>query len=111
MNKDNKTKPVSLLEVGDNYVQASWSHPDSNTEIIGIYRFDTDTESWVMDQPLRGPWSVIKGGVVVNDSSIAATAFMDASGHAMALFTLLRTDGVKIAKELWQKAGGTVYDL
>ena len=96
------------MEVGDNYVQATWSHPDSSTEIIGIYRFDTE---WKMDQPLRGPWSVVQGGEVVDDPTIAVEAFRDTSYHAMGLFRRLQTDGVSGAKAAWAAEGGTVYDL
>ena len=105
------TKPVSLLEVGDTYVQATWTHPDSSTEIIGIYRFNSDTESWSMDQPLRGPWSVVRGGEVVDDPNLAVEAFRDTSYHAMGLFRRLQMDGVMGAKASWAEAGGTVYDL
>lgn len=104
----NKTKPVSLLEVGDNYVQASWSHPESSTEIIGIYKFNG---TWQMDQPLRGPWSVVKGGEVVDDPTIAVEAFRDTSYHAMGLFRRLQADGVSGAKAAWSAEGGNVYDL
>lgn len=106
-----KTQPVSLLEVGDEYVQATWRHPDSSTEIIGIYRFNPATEAWQMDQPLRGPWSVVQGGEVVDNPNIAVEAFRDTSYHAMGLFRRLQTDGVSGAKAAWSAEGGNVYDL
>lgn len=113
--KDNQTKPTSLLEVGDTYIQASWSHPESSTEIIGIYRFQEDelnsSSHWVMDQPLRGPWSIVKEGKVTQDPSIAVQAFQDTAYHAMALLLCLSSDGIRKTKEAWAKRGGIVYDL
>lgn len=111
--KDNQTQPTSLLEVGDTYIQASWSHPESNTEIIGIYRFQEDEGSphWVMDQPLRGPWSIVKDGKVIQDPSIAAQAFQDTAYHAMALLLCLSSEGIRKTKEAWAKRGGIVYDM
>ena len=79
---ENKTTPKSLLEIGDDYVQATWQHPDSNTEIIGIYRYKEEGQ-WVMDQPLRGPWTVSKDGEVYNDYKLSKEAFRDVSVHAM----------------------------
>ena len=110
---DNQTTPTSLLEVGDTHIQAAWSHPDSNTEIIGIYRFMEDDYSphWVMDQPLRGPWSVVKDGKVTQDTSIAKQAFKDTAYHAMALLLCLSTEGTCQTKQAWAKEGGIVYDM
>jgi hypothetical protein len=108
--KDDKTTPKSLLEIGDAYVQATWHHPEANTEIIAIYR-DKGDGQWVMDQPLRGPWTVSKDGEVYNDYRIAQDAFKSVSVHAMALFARLQEDGVQGAKNAWSEEGGTVYDL
>lgn len=109
----NQTTPTSLLEVGDTYIQASWSHPDSSTEIIGIYQFLVEDGSphWVMDQPLRGPWSIVKDGKVTQDTSIAKQAFQDTAYHAMALLLCLSAEGVKATKQAWAKEGGIVYDM
>jgi hypothetical protein len=108
--KDDKTTPKSLLEVGDEYVQATWHHPEANTEIIAIYRHKGEGQ-WIMDQPLRGPWTVAKDGEVYNDYSIAKDAFSSVSVHAMALFARLQEDGVMGAKNAWSEEGGIVYDL
>ena len=108
--KDDKTTPKSLLEIGDAYVQATWHHPEANTEIIAIYR-DKGDGQWVMDQPLRGPWTVSKDGEVFNDYRIAQDALKSVSGHAMVLFSRLQEDGVQAGKDAWLKEGGTVYDL
>jgi len=108
--KDDKTSPKSLLEIGDEYVQATWHHPEANTEIIAIYRYKGDG-LWIMDQPLRGPWTVYKEGEVYNDYSIAKDAFKSVSVHAMGLFARLQADGVQGAKDSWYDRGGTVYDL
>jgi hypothetical protein len=105
-----KTTPKSLLEIGDTYVQATWHHPDANTEIIAVYRYKGDGQ-WVMDQPLRGPWTVSKDGEVFNDYSIAKEAFKSVSVHAMSLFARLQEEGVQVAKNAWSAEGGTVYDL
>jgi hypothetical protein len=107
---EDKTTPKSLLEIGDQYVQATWAHPEANTEIIAIYR-DKGDGQWLMDQPLRGPWTVSKEGEVYNDYRIAKDAFRDVSVHAMGLFAKLQEDGVQGAKDAWAEAGGTVYDL
>lgn len=107
---EDKTTPKSLLEIGDQYVQATWHHPEANTEIIAIFRYKGDGQ-WVMDQPLRGPWTVSKDGEVFNDYRIAQTAFKSVSVHAMALFAQLQEDGVQGAKDAWLTEGGTVYDL
>jgi hypothetical protein len=108
--KDDQTTPKSLLEIGDEYVQATWHHPEANTEIIAIYRYKGDG-LWIMDQPLRGPWTVYKEGEVYNDYSIAKDAFKSVSVHAMGLFARLQEDGVQGAKDSWYDRGGTVYDL
>ena len=108
--KDDKTTPKSLLEIGDQYVQATWHHPEANTEIIAIYR-DKDDGQWIMDQPLRGPWTVAKDGEVFNDYNLSKGAFRDVSIHAMGLFSRLQEEGVSGAKNAWSEAGGTVYDL
>jgi len=107
---EDKTTPKSLLEIGDQYVQATWHHPEANTEIIAIYR-DKGDGQWVMDQPLRGPWTVSKEGEVYNDYRIAKDAFRSVSVHAMALFAKLQEDGAIGAKDAWTETGGTVYDL
>ena len=107
---EDKTTPKSLLEIGDEYVQATWHHPEANTEIIAIYRYK-EYLRWVLDQPLRGPWTVSKDGKVYNDYSIAKEAFRSVSVRAMALFAKLQEDGVQEAKDSWLKEGGTVYDL
>ena len=107
---EDKTTPKSLLEIGDAYVQATWHHPDANTEIIAIYRYKGDGQ-WVMDQPLRGPWTVYKDGEVYNDYNLSKEAFNDVSVHAMGLFSKLQEDGVQGAKSTWTNRGGTVYDL
>ena len=107
---EDKTTPKSLLEIGDQYVQATWHHPDANTEIIAIYRKKGDGK-WVMDQPLRGPWAVYKDGGVRNNYSISNEAFNDVSVHAMGLFSALQDDGIVLVKDEWVRAGGTVNDL
>jgi hypothetical protein len=108
--KDDKTTPKSLLEIGGEYVQATWHHPEANTEIIAIYRHKGDGQ-WVMDQPLRGPWTVSKDGDVYNDYRIAKDAFNSVSVHAMSLFARLQEEGGQGVKNAWWDAGGTVYDL
>ena len=107
---EDKTTPKSLLEIGDEYVQATWHHPEANTEIIAIYRHKGEGQ-WVMDQPLRGPWTVYKEGEVYNDYSIAKDAFSSVSVHAMSLFARLQEDGVQAVKNAWSEEGGIVYDL
>ena len=107
---EDKTTPKSLLEIGDQYVQATWHHPEANTEIIAIFR-DKGDGQWLMDQPLRGPWTVSKEGEVYNDYRIAKDAFRSVSVHAMALFAKLQEDGAQGAKDAWTETGGTVYDL
>ena len=107
---EDKTTPKSLLEIGDTYVQATWHHPEANTEIIAIYRYKGDGQ-WVMDQPLRGPWTVSNDEEVYNDYRIAKDAFNSVSVHAMTLFAKLQEDGVQGVKDSWRMEGGTVYDL
>ena len=106
----NKTTPTSLLEVGDTYIQASWSHPEANTEIIAIFRYKGGGQ-WVMGQPLRGPWPVCKDGLVFNDYNLSKEAFCDVSAHAMELFAKLQENGVHSTKQAWAKEGGIVYDM
>jgi hypothetical protein len=108
--KDDKTTPKSLLEIGDEYVQATWHHPEANTEILAIYRQKLGGQ-WIMDQPLRGPWTVFNEGEVYNDYRIATDAFKCVSVHAMTLFAKLQEDGVQGVKDSWLAEGGTVYDL
>jgi hypothetical protein len=105
-----QTKPASLLEIGDQYVQATWNHPQSPTEIIGIFRLNSRGQYWSMSQPLRGPWSVVVNGKVTNDHSAFQKAYRDTSVHAMALFEVLATQGPDAAKQRWEAEGGTIYD-
>jgi len=109
--QENKCKPASLLEIDDSYVQATWRHPQASTEIIGIYRLNPDEVSWSLSQPIRGPWSVIRDGKVVNDHTNYTEAYNAASVHAMALFELLNNQGPSAVKQAWAVDGGTVYDL
>lgn len=108
---EDKTTPKSLLEIGDQYVQATWHHPEANTEIIAIYRYMVEMRQWVMDQPLRGPWTVSKDGGVFNDYRIAQYAFKSVSVRAMTLFARLQEDGVQGTKNAWLNEGGIVYDM
>ena len=105
-----KATPKSLLEIGDTYVQATWHHPAANTEIIAIYHHNRAGQ-WVIEQPLRGPWTVSKNGEVYNDYRIAQDAFNSVAVHAMTLFARLQEEGSQGVKDSWLEEGGTVYDL
>jgi hypothetical protein len=109
-------KRKTLLEIGDAYVQASWSHPQCNTEIIAIFRDltpDNNKTDFVMDQPLRGPWSIHDpiANQTITDKSIAPDAYKECSALAMELFQDLNQLNLSQVKANWQKGLGTVYDL
>jgi hypothetical protein len=109
-------KRKTLLEIGDAYIQASWSHPQSNTDIIAIYRDvtpDNGKVDFVMDQPLRGPWSIHDpiANQTITDKSIAPDAYKECSALAMELFQDLNQLNLNQVKADWAKDLGTVYDL
>ena len=109
-------KRKTLLEIGDAYIQASWYHPQSNTDIIAIYRDvtpDNGKTDFVMYQPLRGPWSIHDHATnqTITDKSIAPDAYKDCSALAMELFQDLNQLNLSQVKADWEKGLGTVYDL
>jgi len=115
--KKNNLEFVSLLEIGDHYIQASWSHPESSTEIIAIYRDvtkDNGREDFVLAQPIRGPWSTwdAKTDSIVRDYEIAQNARAEASDQALRILDLLnqREGGILAAKKYWDSNRGIVYD-
>ena len=109
-------EPKSLLEVGDAYIQATWAHPQSNTDIIAIYidvTPDNNKTDFVMDQPIRGPWSVHDPATnsTLTDMAIAPVAYQACASAAMKLFQDLNQLGLPTVKQEWADSGGIVYDL
>ena len=113
---ESQAKPEFLLEIGDHYIQANWSHPQSNTTVIAIFRdttLDNDQEDFMMTQPLRGPWSLHDpiNNRTVTDISKAPQAYKDCSEAAMRLFQELNEEGVEQVKAAWEEKSGKVIDI
>jgi hypothetical protein len=59
-------KEQNLLEIGDQYVFASWSHPSTDMMLIAIYRDYEGEGRWQLEQ-FRGPFSKFRDGVVLTE--------------------------------------------
>lgn len=101
-------KEQSLLEIGDQYVFASWTHPSTDTMLIAIYRDNEGEGRWQLEQ-LRGPFSKLIDGVVTTEIGPESYAsFKVASLASSDLFVRLNGDGIDKVKEDWS---GTLHDL
>ena len=49
-------KQNNLLEINDAYLYVDWLSPNTDTQMIAIYRDVEKDGSWVLEQ-FRGPWS------------------------------------------------------
>lgn len=98
---------TSFLGFDDIYVQCVWRHPSADTEIIAIFRdvnaSNNNTSNFLMDQPLRGPWTH-------KNSVIDHPAFRACSILAMEMFTDLNNTPLDMVKAKWKGQGGVVYD-
>lgn len=102
-----------LLEVGDKYVNACFTHHSANTQIICLFRDVSRNENnphWVKDQPVRGPWTKSHSGVTYTDGKELADVRTEAIKAAEEMHCILKEKGVDALKENWAAQGGTVYD-
>lgn len=100
-------KEQNLLEIGDQYVFASWSHPSTDMMLIAIYRDYEGEGRWQLEQ-LRGPFSKFRDGVVLTEIGPESYASFKAASLASSdLFIRLNGDGIDKVKADWS---GTLYD-
>ena len=102
-----------LLEVGDKYVNACFTHHSANTQIICLFRDVSRTEGnphWVKDQPVRGPWTKSHANVTYTDAKELVDVRTEAVKAAEEMHCILKEKGVAALKENWASQGGTVYD-
>ena len=102
-----------LLEVGDKYVNACFTHHSANTQIICLFRDVSRTEGnphWVKDQPVRGPWTKSHANVTYTDAKELVDVRTEAVRAAEEMHCILKEKGVDALKENWASQGGTVYD-
>ncbi|NDB65347.1 MAG: hypothetical protein EB165_05390 [Euryarchaeota archaeon] len=102
-----------LLEVGDKYVNACFTHHSANTQIICLFRDVSRNENnphWVKDQPVRGPWTKNMGNVTYTDGKELSDVRAEAIRAAEDMHCILKEKGVAALKEEWAAQGGTVYD-
>jgi len=101
--------PISLLEINDEYLQASWSIPSSEMQAIAIYR--TNEAGWFALEQVRGPWSIYDPVLEEVIDETEGDEYKEAALVAVALLNDVNIRGVEFVKASFAESGGTVYDL
>ena len=97
-------KQNNLLELKESYLYVDWLHPNTEHQMIAIFRDVEKDGTWVLEQ-FRGPWSQMMSGYLVTAlSKVQGTQ----QAAAMDIFMELNQNGLESVKEAWS---GTVYDF
>jgi hypothetical protein len=102
-------KQNNLLEINDAYLYVDWLSPNTDTQMIAIYRDVEKDGSWVLEQ-FRGPWSKMMSGYLVTAlSKVQGTEqlYHEVKAAAMDVFMALNEEGIEKVKKDW---AGKVYD-
>ena len=99
----------NLLEINDSYLYVDWLSPETDTQMIAIYRDVEKDGTWVLEQ-FRGPWSKMISGYLMtalskNDGTYKL--YNEVKAAAMDVFMALNEEGLSKVKSDWT---GKVYD-
>tara|TARA_R100001086_G_scaffold125024_1_gene64545 strand:- start:58 stop:378 length:321 start_codon:yes stop_codon:yes gene_type:complete len=103
-------KQNNLLELKESYLYVDWLHPNTEHQMIAIFRDVEKDGTWVLEQ-FRGPWSQMMSGYLVTAlSKVQGTQqlYDEVKAAAMDIFMELNQNGLESVKEAW---AGTVYDF
>jgi hypothetical protein len=103
-------KQNNLLELKESYLYVDWLQPNTEYQMIAIFRDVEKDGTWVLEQ-FRGPWSqMISGYLVTALSKVQGThqLYDEVKAAAMDIFMELNQNGLESVKEAWS---GTVYDF
>ena len=103
-------KPLSLLEINDNYVQTAWQYNKEEMLIIAIYR---KVDGRFMMSQLRGPWSAYDANTNTTKDDPDSGLKKIAASYAVNLLDQLNSGdrGLEQAKSKWARDGAAVYDF
>lgn len=102
-------KQNNLLEINDSYLYVDWLSPETDHQMIAIFRDLEKDGSWVLEQ-FRGPWSKMMSGYLVTAlSKVQGTQqlYDEVKAAAMDVFMALNEEGLTKVKSDWS---GKVYD-
>jgi hypothetical protein len=102
-------KQNNLLEINDSYLYVDWLSPETDHQMIAIFRDLEKDGSWVLEQ-FRGPWSKMMSGYLVTALSKAQGTqqlYDEVKAAAMDVFMALNEEGITKVKSDWS---GKVYD-
>lgn len=102
-------KQNNLLEINDSYLYVDWLSPETDHQMIAIFRDLEKDGSWVLEQ-FRGPWSKMMSGYLVtalSKSQGTQQLYDEVKAAAMDVFMALNEEGITKVKSDWS---GKVYD-